>query len=83
MSNQQSHQLATNPWQSPTSPANSSQLAPAFDCQLSLSDPWCSPQVPQQTATAKPDEFDLFTSNRAVNQSPLTTGNKPLQAASK
>lgn len=41
-----------------------------------LDDPWTSTALPQQQQQpAKLDEFDLFTSNRAVNQSPLTTTN--------
>jgi len=63
----QNNQMATNPWQSPsgTNGMPTGNL-PALD------DPWASGASPQQQS-AKLDEFDLFTSNRAVNQSPLTT----------
>lgn len=67
----------TNPWQSPSGTNNSKPVA-------SLDDPWASTASPQQQQQpAKLDEFDLFTSNRAVNQSPLTTStaNKPTPPA--
>ncbi len=53
-------QLTTNPWQpQPHQP------------QASAVDPWAVPSISQQKA----DDFDLFTSDRAVNQSPQMASN--------
>lgn len=58
-------QLTTNPWQS-TNSGNSNTIPPQ-----TLTDPWAVPTMPTQQAL-KNDDFDLFTSDRVVNQSPLT-----------
>lgn len=83
-----SNNNTTDPWQSPSG-TNGNNNPMAGNNVPALDDPWASTTSPQQQQQqpAKLDEFDLFTNNRAVNQSPLTTTNttahKPTPPTSK
>lgn len=70
--NSQNNGLAQlgNPWLTPND-----QNIPAANVLQTNADPWAVPTTQQQMPT-KADDFDLFTSDRAVNQSPLTNSNQ-------
>ena len=68
--NNNSAQLTTNPWQS----SNNGGIT------LADADPWATAAASNQQQ--KSDDFDLFTTNRVVNQSPLTTANNQSQNTS-